>query len=258
MTDTPTNSPPTGTPAARQESAREVVRLIYLDAIGVDSYLSLGQLPGAAPTRRLVLPTPVPAQAQPAGQPGHAALTPHQSNTSPGTATSELLGVATGRPTTTPSEQPAAPEAEGAAEIDRFSLVTLQMAGWLWLEQTAAGDPGEAYWQLASAIGQALAGPKCQLERGRFDWPLHRSTQLDAGADAASAALQAFLQRRLEQKTCKGIVLLGESTQQRLAGCQLSNGPEARVVTASIDDMLRDPGLKRGAWRDLQVVLAKP
>ena len=149
--------------------------------------------------------------------------------------------------------EPSPQRAAGAPQdVERFSLVTLQMAGWLWLEETPPGDPGDAYWQLANAIGVALAGPECRLQRGRFDWPLHRSAQLDAGAGAASAALQAFLQRRLEQTACAGLVVLGEATRARLTGCDLQDGP--RIATVAIAEMLRDPGLKQTAWRDLQVL----
>ena len=43
--------------------SQEMRRLAYLEALGVDTYVSRGQLPGAAPTLRLAIVPPAAARA---------------------------------------------------------------------------------------------------------------------------------------------------------------------------------------------------
>ncbi len=133
------------------DALREVSRLAYLQAMGVDTYLSRSQLAGAAPTRRLVLVPRAPSPAtEVVQQPSNRGEAPRKGNTAESVAATAagLLGDAL-KPGSAPAKAADNAQTDTAARpqahaVERFSVITLQMAGWLWLEETPPGDPGDA------------------------------------------------------------------------------------------------------------------
>lgn len=142
---------------------------------------------------------------------------------------------------------PAAPAASPA--LAPFTLAAVALGGCLWLEELPDGVLGRDQVQLMRAICHACGWATEPVSVNQFAWPMHRNPQFDQGADAAFAALSAFVQRQLEASDCVRLILLGQAARDRLV--QQSSGAPV-FSTHSTRDMLRDPLLKRDAWRDLR------
>jgi len=215
----------------------ELTRLAYLAALGIDTYVPRRALPGAAPSRRLVLVRRDPA---------------------PSAVAAVTATPVAGRPVA-PAQVPADPvfPAGGAAASCRFTLAVLVAGDWLWLEQLETRSLAEEQVWLVHAMAHA-----CRVAAGgpgtgsatnppqafQFNWPMHSNPQLDNGETAARASLAAFLARRIEEFHCRGVVLLGE------AGGQWVHGQDfdlPLVPTRSTAEVLAQPSLKRQVWADL-------
>jgi len=216
--------------------ASELKRLAYLQAMGVDSYVSRESLPAAAVSRRLrvVAKAPMLAPEKPT-----AAVTP-------GLADMDLGLDAR------PEAKPAPMVAEvkpTAASPESFSIAAIIVGGWLWLEELPGAVLASEQVQLITAIGRALGLPQAQPAVAQFDWPIHTNQQFDLGPDAAASGLQGFVQRQLTDFDIKAVVLLGDECKTRLTAQQLN--AERLLTTVSTRNMLERCELKRQAWHDL-------
>lgn len=234
----------------------ELRRMVYLDALGLDSYVSRGQQPGAAPTRRLALvrspdiapqqpPEPVPATEVPQGP---AALRREMATPSAGTSRPAIERE-------TPRERAAAPS------VTRLSISILAAGQWLWLE--SLGDMPlmqEQVWlveSMANALGVAMKHSPSERRPGgptvmRFDWPMHNNPQLDSGDEAARASLTGFLQRQQQEHAARALILLGESCRGWIESGALEI---PCVTTLSTRELLDNPRAKEQAWKDLTALL---
>ena len=225
----------------------ELTRRAYLDTMGIDSYISRAQLPGAAVSQRLV----VVRKIRVAGKDATSAVsTPAVSNAAAAfreaaSAVKDKLGAVRVEPSNIAPE-PASSSATLA--VPAFSLVAMTAGGYLWVEELAHSSVSKNQVHLIRAIAKALALPDSEVEVSQFDWPIHNNSQLDLGAEAAAAALGGFVQRKLDR--CRGLVFLGSACQQRLEVVQLELGLCVRTV--STQEMLQQPLLKKQAWQDLQ------
>lgn len=247
----------------------ELRRMAYLEAMGVDSYVSRRQLPGAAVTRRLVI---VPTRlAPPAAQQGAGSEAKQALATAAPTPLRPDLG---SRPDVTPRTRagtkdaaPGPEPAQAAEPVPQFSLSAIVAGDWLWLEELAGMPLTTEQVQLVQSMAAALlrrrgggsenaasavGAPAAKPEVTQFDWPIHTNRQLDLGEQAARASVAAFVSRRLEQRGCRGVVLLGQSTAQRVPVSELMI---PAVRTASTVAILARPTLKRQVWQDLQPLL---
>ncbi|MEE4146823.1 MAG: hypothetical protein V2I26_18605 [Halieaceae bacterium] len=232
----------------------ELRRLVYLQALGVDGYVSRSQLPGAAATRRLAI---VPAS------PGAQAIAGKLKE--PATPGRQPVPAIAMPRVETAAGAPVAAAVEALPTRDqqalRFSLAAVTCGGWLWLEELEGAPFTAPQLQLVQAMAGALGRLDGDGEAGRgpaadagalltqFDWPMHSNLQLDLGQEAAGASVAAFIRRKLEQGECAGLILLGPGCEARVPLDQLDG---ARIVrTVSTARMLRDPLLKRQAWQDL-------
>lgn len=223
----------------------ELRRLQYVEALGIDSYISRHQLPGAAATRRLGI--------------------------RPQAGSSPDIPVAAARPPVAPKDIPElslpdpAPTARGFQRAPRpatsesrsiesgavrFSLAVLFAGQVAWIEELDDSPLAREQVQLVHAMATALAPRSAPPEVIRFDWPLHSNPQLGLDAEAARAGVGGFLERQMEQRQCRGLVLLGERVRQRLPAALVDAG--TCVVTRETRAMLQSPGLKREVWQDLQ------
>lgn len=233
----------------------ELTRLAYLDAMGIDSYVPRGPLPAAAPSRHLQVIRRQPA-APDAERPAVPVAVP------PVNASAQLkasLGAVTEQSrisrATTDSE-PAIPS-QAAAEMPVFSLAAVGLGGWYWLDEIPPGrDLGPGYLQLLQAIAAALGMAAGEPVIEQFNWPLHTSSRLDRGEQAARGGLRGFLVSRFERYQPAGVILLGEMEQGWFDRELLT--PHRIVATVSAWKMLRQPALKRQAWTDLQVLRELP
>ncbi len=241
----------------------EMRRMAYLEALGIDSYVSRTQLPGAALTRRLAIAatrvTPAPQSAREAPR---VRVTPVPSksqdvDTRPGVGPAAWMADADPALLLVDESSP-----RGAA-VPRFSLTAIVAGDWLWLEELAGMPLTTEQVHLVQSMAQALAlhrEPRVEtgtsgtrpaappLDVAQFDWPIHTNHQLDLGVEAARASVAGFVGRRLEQHGCRGLVLLGQPCAMRVP---LQEIKIVTVSTASSAEILARPALKRTVWRDL-------
>ncbi len=211
----------------------ELRRLAYLEAMDIPSYVSRRDLPGAAPSRRLLA---VRRAQAPAPAPDLSALVGEK----PAKSTSQA-----------PAAAPASPGPAASKDSPIFSVAATEAGGWLWIDEIPAGrEPGEDYAQLIIAICRALGLPESAAQVVCFRYPV--AAPLAGGVDEAREALFGFLSGRLSRNTPRGVILLGEFTEpwfdrNCLEGLQL-------VETVSAWGMLREPALKAQAWADLKTL----
>ena len=223
---------------------RDTQRLACLQAMGLTLYSSRRDLPGAAPSRRVL------AAGVPAPEPPPAGLAP----VAPGADTRARDAEP---PTRCAARQPEAAGSEAAAvprppeSSVRFRLAAVLAGGALWLEEL--GDAPLAREQvalvqaMARACGWATAAPRVQ----EFAWPMHRNPQLDCSAEAAGAALQAFLARLLSEAGLERVLLLGAGARERVAALTL---PVPVLALPATREMLAGAAPKREAWAVLRGV----
>jgi hypothetical protein len=136
-------------------------------------------------------------------------------------------------------------------------LTAIVAGDWLWLEELA-GPLTTDQVRLVQSMAQALllchaspgveVKPAVEPEVAQFDWPIHTNQQLDLGEEAARASVAGFVDRRLGEHGCRGLVLLGKACGQRVPRQQIS---VVIVNTMSSAEILAQPALKRQVWRDL-------
>ncbi|TCO75974.1 hypothetical protein [Chromatocurvus halotolerans] len=165
--------------------------------------------------------------------------------TAPSLLDAASLNVAPVKPTPRPRQATAV----DAPALAPFTLAAVALGGRLWLEELPDGVLGRDQVQLVRAICHALGWPLEPLTINQFTWPMHRNPQFDQSADAAKAALSAFVGRQMEAGQCSQLMLLGSEARDRLGDMP----PGTPVLcTHSTRDMLGNPQLKRDAWRDLR------
>lgn len=242
----------------------ELSRLAYLNSLGIDAYISRGQQPGAAPSRRLMV-VPPPAGALAATAPSTAAsnmpapavrpsldLSPSSRPVVPRGLDRASHGETPGARGSSTNTRPAAAE---KAHVT-FSLAALVAGRILWLESLGEMPLASEQVSLVQAMAHALercvaasqAGAAQRPEIARFDWPMHQNQQLDNSREAALAGLTAFMQRRIEQHQCRAVVMLGSATAQWVAGAALD---VPVVQSLSTRQMIEDAASKAQVWREL-------
>ncbi|MBE9538150.1 MAG: hypothetical protein IMF06_03660, partial [Proteobacteria bacterium] len=200
----------------------ELKRRSYLDSMGIDSYISRGQLPGAAPTQRLVINRRTAVPAIGAATPAVTGATPTESNAATAfreaanTVQAQLGGGKT-------QSAPPAAERAPAVAVPRFSIVAVIAGGFLWLEELSATSVSRDQVHLIRAIVKALALNDGELDVSQFDWPIHSNTQLDLGEDAARTCLGSFVQRKADGGKCRGMILMGSGCREKLDMAQFES-----------------------------------
>jgi hypothetical protein len=236
----------------------ELTRLSYLEAMGVDSYVSRHQLVGAAPTRRLIVVPVEPSIAVQVPTP----VVPQADNSADTPPEMPRIGNIL-QPTTRRNEKkPEEPEAPSPvvkpkqAAAANFSLTAVIVGGFLWLEDLNAMPLAREQVQLMQAMASALTGTRSKADIAQFDWPIHSNAQLDLSTAAAAASLAGYINRRYEQGGCRGLILLGGGCTQNLNADQLGITPlQCEYSTAQ---MLLDASLKKSVWTSLLPLLAQP
>jgi hypothetical protein len=254
----------------------ELRRMAYLEALGVDCYVSRGQLPGAAPTRRLAVISGSAGAAGAASMISGSLLAGSvprvPSSTVPASINdlqSSLDTIASGDksanpPTPGPTPTPMREGQPVEVSLPRFSLAAIVVGNWLWLEELGGMPLATEQVRLMQSMARALClaqGQEAAVvttatrpDVAQFDWPIHTNRQLDLGEEAARAGVAGFLGRRLEQCGCQGLVVLGEPGRLWVLEKEL-NLPV--VNTSSTVEMLATPALKQAVWQDLQPLITR-
>jgi hypothetical protein len=228
-------------PAADRNT--DLDRLACLQAMGLTLYSSRRDLPGAAPSRRVLMPAAFTAAPPPAAAPSAASPEARTARGDTAGSLARSLDAPKSRPA--PRPEAPAPAAVTGGDAVRFRLAAVVAGGALWLEEL--GDSPLAREQvalvhaMARACGWAVEAPRVQ----QFAWPLHRNPQLDQGAAAAAAALQAFLARLVGEAGLGRILLLGSSARELAAQLTL---PVPAASLPSTRSMLAGAAAKREAW----------
>lgn len=240
--------------AVPSATVNEIQRLSYLDAMGIESYISRSNLVGAAPTRRLAIAARVTAAvSQDSGQVPvvdvRARLGPPDEPPA-ASAKTTTKAIANAIANAVP-EAPAQQSSAATDNVPVFSLVATLAGGRLWLEEIPRGrEPGPDYQQLLLAIcsaqGWSVAPPQVDV----FNWPMNSSAQLDHGVDAARQGVRGFLQGRLDRHQPQGVILLGPLDLSWFEPGLLAL--ESVLELPAAWHMLRQPGLKRQAWKILR------
>lgn len=230
----------------------ELTRRAYLDAMGIETYISRAQVPGSAVTRKLAVVKSLRVHPTDSAIEKTAAA-PAAALASAGAQMPSLdfetqprskLVVADVGPDKTSSVN------TKAAAVVEFGIAAFITEGWLWLEelplqQALMQDQAQLVQAMASALGWGSGKP----EVTQFNWPIYTNNQFDTGIDAARGALGGFINRKLEQSGARGVVLLGEACAHWVALDQLS--AEQKILTVSTAQMLREPASKKRAWQGL-------
>lgn len=231
----------------------ELKRLAYLDAMGVDAFVSRRQLPGAAVTRRLAL-VGAPRTESPSPAPREAATAVPAVKPRP-----ELPRVEAAPPPRAAVVPASGDRSPDATAVEAFSLAAIVAGGLLWLEDLGGMPLAAEQVTLVRAMADAISlaaggsGDAAKPEVSQFSWPMHTNRQLDLGPEAAAASLSAYIRRRLERSACRGLVLLGDACGARVPPEQLDGAPVVQTVSTAA--MLENPLLKKQAWRDLQLFI---
>ena len=221
--------------------AAELKRLAYLEAMGMESYVSRQPLPAAAPSRKLAIVT------------GSVSVRPKPVKSSTAPPASLLADL---QPAAPPAAQPEAPlpkVVKNSETVESFSIVALFAGGWLWLEELSGVPLATEQVQLISAMARALNLTPEKPLVAQFDWPIHTNQQLDLGPEAAVSSLTGFIQRKLVEFKAGGVVILGEPCQRRLPNTL--DDSRQWITTVSTRRMLNEPSTKKRAWRDLSGIV---
>jgi len=225
--------------------------MAYLQALGTDVYVSRAQLPAAAFTHRLAIVRDRPPQVPAAGEP-------------------PIPRIDIARPSLQrPELAQSAPPAPAAVDtVPRFSLTAIAAGGWLWLEDLEGSPLAREQLQLVQAMAHALGrihprANEAELTRpiaarpiaarpeyAQFDWPIHTNAQLDLGIEAARSSVAGFIQRKLDQYHCIGLVLLGQACEAKVPVDQIQCDLLMRTLSSA--EMLADSRLKKQAWIQLR------
>ena len=105
----------------------------------------------------------------------------------------------------------------GKTEAVRFSLAAIFVGHVAWVEELDGNPLAREQVQLVHAMARAISGEVQRPDVTQFDWPTHQNHQFDLGSEAALAGVAGFLQRQIDQRKCRALVLLGKHCEA-LAG----------------------------------------
>ena len=221
------------TTAEPEAVAAEMARRQALKAMGIVSYVSRYDLPGAAPAQRQSLsPPPAPPVTQPPDAPRSKA---------PSTVSSQRV------------QSHAAPESsvvKPAGDAVQFSMLIVSAGQFLWLEQLPDGLIRQDQLALINSMASAVSGAGFEMTQQQFDWPLRGNSALGNDAESAKQALQGLIQRMAREVDARRVVAMGD--------CQFlpDRIAQSAVSIPSTMAMLVDATHKQAAWQSLKPLKA--
>jgi len=266
-------------------AAREQDRHRWLEALGVDSWLPRGALPGAATPAAWVADFRYPAEESHDWQAAEEdyeqpdsvspAAAPESTRTPaarrPVIDTEGLLTPRDNPPARAPAEAAPARPAGGttADEIPRFKLAFLLRQDLLIIDSLPPHQRqgfSRDHRTLLAGITRAL-GVRAEAElsdASLVSWPMLTSRTLNQSMAEAQAAVRRKLERTLKvQAGIERVLLMGEAAARwileesspldELQGRTFTLSADLpAVVTLSLTELLRLPERKAEAWRDVQ------
>ncbi|MGD9859784.1 MAG: hypothetical protein AB7S90_06990 [Marinobacterium sp.] len=264
-------------------AAQEQNRHRWLEALGVDSWLPRGNLPGAAEIAPWVesfcysddaqadawledVAESVEEQAIPVSTPAPKPVTARARIDTDTLLDQRPAAV----PKATPVERPVrTTPTSTVVEAPRFKLAFVLRQDLLIVDSLPPHQPqgfSRHHRALLTGITTAL-GAEADTELSdamMLPWPMLASRTLDQGAEEARRAVQHKLRRTLEShRRITQVLLMGEAAAHWILGetapldtlqgrsFKLPSGLPV-VVTLSLSELLRLPERKAEAWRDIQ------
>jgi len=234
----------------------EPLRSRYLDVLGVDQYVPRAILPAAKPSTMcewLLAAETAPLTAESKMEaPVIAAPPAHTQAAIPNQAA--LPDIEVEPPARTAPQRTSAAIKElttNAAAMPRFALSVTIADGVLLLDDAPTSSAERSEFQ--KLIGNflfALRRAPVQFGFDIFLWPMLKSSPVSQDAAAARDALNAYLQKQIQQRQIQRVLILGASAQQ---WCTLENQPSLHCMRAvSLLQCLREPHYKRQLWNEMR------
>lgn len=253
---------------------QESTRLDYLAAIGVVGWVPRQPLPHAAFRIPPELPT-VPVEVEPSAEVAAAPSAKPLGSPKAGGAVASARAKIVVRPVK-PDPVPApviAQVVERAIKpvpLESFYL-QLWMAGpcALLIETPEPGlESASPGLRLLKDILRAVRLPQTPHLYADFQWPLNRNPQFDRSANAASLALQAFMQGRLESEPAVSIGCFGTYPRlllgPELEGQDLPYGREEALehlppawFAPDLDSLMKSSSSKAQLWQQLKRIMSR-
>ena len=221
------------TTAEPEAVAVEMARRQALKVMGIASYVSRYDLPGAAPAQRQSLsPPPAPAVTQPMDAP--------RSKTPPNVSSQRV----------TPNAAPESRVVKPAGDAVQFSMLIVSAGQFLWLEKLPDGLIRQDQLALINSMASAVSGAGFEMTQQQFDWPLRGNSALGNDAESAKQALQGLIQRMAREVDARRVVAMGDCQflPERIA--------QSAVSIPSTMAMLVDATHKQAAWQSLKPLKA--
>lgn len=224
----------------------EPLRSRYLDALGVDVYVPRVALPAAkasAACEWLI-------DAQEIVQTDSAVELPQSTvpNSPKPTPITRDIDIQPARVATVASASPIKVAAANAAATPKFALSVTLVDGDLLLIDDAPATNAERveFQKLLANFLFALQRQPVQFGFDVFLWPMLKSATVQQDATAAREALNAYLQKQIQQRNVRRALILGAAAHQ---WCALEDNPQLHCVrSVSLLQCLREPQHKRELW----------
>lgn len=232
---------------------REPLRSRYLAALGIDNYAPRALLPGALPSAACewdieALEAPAPAAAPEGSSAAPAA--PVERPRIDALATKDTSATRNAAPV--PVETPARNAAQAA--IPRFALSIVFAANGVLLidDAPSAGAQRSEYERLLGNFLKAATHSE-EFSLDVFFWPLRRNPQIAQDENAARETLSAHLQKQIQQRAIRTVLLLGDAAQRWV---DIDAAALRSIRSISLLGCLREPASKRQLWNDVRDVSA--
>ncbi len=258
----------------------EALRLDYLQAMGVDTYVPRFALDGAAPSPIFefedftedalseddsAAAVAIDADAeyqQMAEADERREQVPVSEPPRPGSRIASALqelGFETAKPESLSAVATNGEGADAASPEFTVELVATGI-GLVMIVDTTTGSPSPAEKRLMANIAVAVSRyhklPKApQFSTSGFQWPVMKTPGITLGKNAAKEALQANIMAQAERQQAHCAILFGSTLQPYLDAATLQTAGIQLLYAAEPAAMLADGNLKAPLWQNLRKVL---
>lgn len=259
----------------------EALRLDYLQAMGVDTYVPRFVLDGAAPSPVFELDIAVEdefadvetaevasfdadteyqqmAEAQERNTPAPTGE-PQRAGSRIASALQELGFESAAPPPVQASSTPGAATDVAVSPEFNVELVATGI-GLLMIVETTTAPPSPAEKRLMANIAVAVSrhhklAKAPEFATSRFQWPVLKTPGLTMGGDAAKEALQANIMAQAERQQAHCVILFGSALQPYIDVATLQSAGIQLLYAAEPAAMLADGSLKAPLWQNLRKVV---
>lgn len=155
---------------------------------------------------------------------------------------------------TVPASTPIKTAAANTVATPKFALSVTFVDGDILLIDDAPATNAERteFQKLLTNFLFALRHRPVPFALDIFLWPMLKSTTVQQDATAAREALNAYLQKQMQQRNVQRVLILGATAQQ---WCALEDHPQLHCVrSVSLLQCLREPEHKRELWNAVRAL----